>query len=79
MIDVWRWLQILTMPAMEASAIAKAKRRPRRPWPTKERVAVALELATAPGVSPTKAPRIEDIPTSCCRAELIPLKHGCYL
>jgi hypothetical protein len=53
--DVWLWLQILTMPAMEACAIAKAKRRPRSPWPTKERVAVALELATAPGASPDKS------------------------
>ena len=56
------------MPAMEACAIAKAKRRPRRAWPTKERVAAALvELATTPGAARTKAPRIEEIPTSCRR------------
>jgi hypothetical protein len=53
--DISLWLQILTMPAMEACAIAKAKRRPRRSWPTKERVAVALELATAPGASPDQS------------------------
>ena len=53
--DVWLWLHILTMPAMEACAIAKAKRRPRRPWPTKERVAIALELANAAGASPDQS------------------------
>ncbi len=41
--------------AMEACAIAKAKRRPRRPWPTKERVAVALELASAAGARPDQS------------------------
>jgi hypothetical protein len=50
--DVWLWLQILTMPAMEAWAIAKAKRRPRS---LKERVRVALGLATAPGASPDQS------------------------
>jgi hypothetical protein len=56
---------------MEACAIAKAKRRPHSPWPTKERVASALELATAPRPSPDKAPRIV-IHIRCRRAELNP-------
>ncbi len=53
--DVWLSLRILTIPAMEACTIAKTKRRPRRPWPTKERVAIALELATAPGAGPDQS------------------------
>jgi hypothetical protein len=60
--DVWLWLQILVVPVMQACVIAKAKLRPRRPWPTKERVAAALELGNRAAPARTKAPRLKKSP-----------------